>query len=179
MTEEKLANDTADGVVKKDDGDRIIKKHVIISMGIGLIPVPMVDFVGITGAQLNMLRRLAKIYEIPFSEDKVKNILGSLIGGVGSVPVSIVFASLVKSVPVIGQTVGALSMPITAGAMTYAVGRVFLQHFASGGTFLTFDPEEVRAYYAEMFKEGEKTQVRLRKGKAADRMKREIRRELE
>ena len=38
-------------------------------------------------------------------------------------------------------------MPVIAGA-AYAVGKVFIQHFASGGTFLTFDPEKVRAHYA-------------------------------
>ena len=151
MTTEELANDT---VVKRDDGNRIIKNHVLVSMGVGLIAVPLLDFVGITGAQLNMLRRLAKIYEIPFSKNKVKSILASLIGGGGSLPVAMIFGSLVKSVPVLGQTVGAVSMPISAGAMTYAVGKVFLQHFASGGTFLTFDPEAVRNYYAEMLKEG-------------------------
>ena len=151
MTTEELANDT---VVKRDDGNRIIKNHVLVSMGVGLIAVPLLDFVGITGAQLNMLRRLAKIYEIPFSKNKVKSILASLIGGGGSLPVAMIFGSLVKSVPVLGQTLGAVSMPISAGAMTYAVGKVFLQHFASGGTFLTFDPEAVRNYYAEMLKEG-------------------------
>jgi hypothetical protein len=36
------------------------------------------------------------------------------------------------------------------------VGKVFVQHFESGGTFLNFKPEEVRAYYQQMFKEGEK-----------------------
>jgi len=45
-------------------------------------------------------------------------------------------------------------MPITAGAVTYAVGKVFHQHFASGGTFLSFDPDKVRDYYAEMLREG-------------------------
>ena len=37
---------------------------------------------------------------------------------------------------------------------TYAAGRVFHQHFASGGTFLTFDPDKVREYYAQMLEEG-------------------------
>ena len=45
-------------------------------------------------------------------------------------------------------------MPLIAGASTYAVGKVFYRHFASGGTFLTFDPEKARAYYEEMFQKG-------------------------
>jgi len=38
-------------------------------------------------------------------------------------------------------------MPIVAGAATYAIGKVFVRHFASGGTFLTFNPEKVKDYY--------------------------------
>ena len=134
---------------------KIVRNHVAASMAVGLVPIPLVDFVGVTGIQLNMLRSLAKAYSVPFSKDKGKNVLTSLIGGGASLPIGVAFGSLVKLIPVIGQTTGALAMPATTGAMTYAVGKVFIQHFASGGTFLTFDPEAVRAYYAEMLKEGE------------------------
>jgi uncharacterized protein (DUF697 family) len=136
------------------DGNKVIRNHMLVSMGVGLIPIPIADMVGITAVQLNMLRKLAKIHEVPFTQHKVKSILTALVGGGGSLTVAEGFASLVKFVPVVGTTVGAVSMPITAGAITYAVGKVFLQHFASGGTFLTFDPEKVREYYSEMFKEG-------------------------
>ncbi|MCP4106416.1 MAG: DUF697 domain-containing protein [Desulfobacteraceae bacterium] len=141
-------------IILSDKGNKIIRNHMLVSMGIGLIPVPMVDMVGITGAQLNMMRRLAQIYEVPFTEHKLKTILTSLIGGGGSLTVSSIFCSLIKVIPVVGQAIGEISMPITAGAITYALGKVFLMHFATGGTLLTFKPEEVRAYYAEMLKEG-------------------------
>lgn len=149
-----MTTEQKDMAVSVKDGTKVIRNHVAVSMAVGLIPIPMADLVGITAVQLNMLRKLAKIYEVPFTQHKVKSILTALIGGGGSLPVAEGFASLIKFVPVVGATVGAVSMPITAGAVTYAVGRVFLQHFASGGTFLTFDPEKVRDYYAEMFKEG-------------------------
>ena len=41
------------------------------------------------------------------------------------------------------------------GASTYAVGRVFIQHFESGGTFLTLDPDKVKAHYRAEFERGE------------------------
>lgn len=151
MTEENAVNEVP---AVTDDGNRIIRNHVLVSMGVGLIPLPMVDLVGVTGVQLNMLRKLSNLYKVPFSENKVKNIVSALIGGGGSIPVARVIASLVKVIPVVGSTIGAISMPISAGSITYAVGKVFLQHFASGGTFLTFDPEKVKEYYAKMLKEG-------------------------
>jgi hypothetical protein len=45
-------------------------------------------------------------------------------------------------------------MPVVAGGATYAIGKVFIQHFESGGTFLTFDPKAVKEFYAEQLKEG-------------------------
>ena len=141
-----------------------LRNHIIGSMGVGLIPVPIVDLVALSGIQLNMLRKLAKAYDIPFSKDIVKNVIASLLGGGIPVTFSGALASLMKTVPVIGQTTGALAMPILAGATTYAMGKVFIQHFASGGTFLNFDPDKVREYYYEMFKEGQEVASKLKKG---------------
>ncbi|NJL59719.1 MAG: hypothetical protein HC887_08825 [Desulfobacteraceae bacterium] len=56
-------------------------------------------------------------------------------------------------------------MPASAGAMTYAVGRVFLQHFESGGTFLNFNPEEVKEHYARLFEEGKKVVAEVKNEK--------------
>ncbi len=137
-----------------EEADRLIRNHVYGAMGVGLIPVPMVDLVALTGVQLNMLRRLAKLYEVPFAQDKVKNLLSCLVGSAIPVGLSGPMASLLKAVPIVGQTVGVLGMSAAGGAVTYAVGKVFLQHFASGGTFLNFDPDEVKEYYAKMFQEG-------------------------
>ena len=146
QTEELAMTDT--------DAENIVKNHVLGSMGVGLIPVPLVDVVALTGIQLNMLRKLAKTYQVPFHKEKVKHVVSSLIGGIVSVPIGGTLTSLVKTIPIVGQAVGALAMPATAGAVTYAVGKVFTQHFASGGTFLNFDPEEVRDYFTELFEEG-------------------------
>ena len=45
---------------------------------------------------------------------------------------------------------------ILGGASTYAIGKVFVQHFESGGTILTFDPQRVREYYEQQFEKGKK-----------------------
>jgi hypothetical protein len=45
--------------------------------------------------------------------------------------------------------VGVLAMPALAGASTYAVGKVFELHFASGGTFLNFNPKSVQQHYEQ------------------------------
>lgn len=136
--------------------DEIVKKHVYGAMGVGLVPIPIIDLLGVTGVQLDMLSKMAKFYGVPFRKDRVKNILSSLVGGLVTAGLGMPVASLLKAVPIIGQTVGALGMPIVAGSSTYAVGKVFIQHFESGGTFLSFDPNAVKQHFEEEFRTGEK-----------------------
>ena len=144
--------------------DKLIKNHVYVSIGIGLVPVPFLDFVGVTGVELNLLRKLAQVYNVPFSKDMVKNLIGALIGG--AFPASVgarITGSMTKAVPVMGYIAGALGSSVISGASTYAIGKVFNRHFSEGGTFLSFDIEEARAYYEEMFKEGQNVAAEMKK----------------
>jgi uncharacterized protein (DUF697 family) len=137
-----------------DAAQDLVKKSMYASMAAGLVPVPVFDFLAVSGIQLEMLRRLSHLYGVTFMEGKGKNALAALIGGSFPTSVTPLVVSLVKMVPIVGSTIGAISLPLISGASTYAVGKVFIQHFESGGTFLTFDPEKVRTYYAEQLKEG-------------------------
>jgi uncharacterized protein (DUF697 family) len=132
----------------------LVKKHALAAAGIGLIPMPAVDFVALTALQVNLLRKLSDFYGIAFTEEIGKKVVGALAGGYAPVALALPVASLLKAIPIVGQTTGILAMSAVAGASTYAVGKVFVQHFESGGTFLNFDPAAVREYYREQFKEG-------------------------
>jgi hypothetical protein len=78
-----------------------------------------------------------------------------------------VAASLGKLIPGVGQTLASGSAALLNGAATYAVGKVFVQHFAAGGTFLTFDPEAVRDFFLTQLREGTKVSADLRKERSA------------
>lgn len=135
---------------------KTVKNYMWWSMGAGLIPVPFADLAAVTGVQLKMLSDISKIYEKEFSENKGKTIIAALLGSV--IPNSLSkgsVGSLLKMVPVVGALLGGLSMSLFSGASGYALGKVFIQHYESGGTLLTFDPEKVRDYYKEYFKEGQ------------------------
>ena len=45
-----------------------------------------------------------------------------------------------------GTTIGALTMPVYAAGVTFVIGRVFMKHFASGGTLLDFDPPDYKEF---------------------------------
>lgn len=135
---------------KSDSADRVVKKYMIAAAGAGFVPAPLLDIALLAGIQLGMLKSLARIYGIQFVEQLGKSSVAALSGG----SVSVSLASLVKSVPVIGHTLGMMAVPIMGGASTYAIGKVFIQHFESGGTFLTFDPGQVEDYYSRNYEKG-------------------------
>lgn len=156
--------------VPKEELDKILRYHVWGAIGVSLVPIPLVDLVALTGVQVNLLRVLAKQYKIPFSKDPVTKILSVLVGSTTPVAFGVpLAASLVKFIPFLGEAAAIITLPIIAGASTYAVGKVFIQHFASGGTFLTFNPEKVKAYYAEMFEEGKKIATEIKSAKEKEK----------
>ncbi|MCI5179794.1 MAG: DUF697 domain-containing protein [Candidatus Electrothrix sp. AW3_4] len=141
--------------------DKIIKNHTLSAIGVGLIPAPAVDFAGLLVIQSNMIREIAKQYNVPFIKEAAKNALTSLIGSAFLANAMPIFSSMIKVIPVIGQTIGMVTMPISCGASTYATGKVFIRHFESGGDLVSFDSEKMKAYYKEMLKEGKRVAQKI------------------
>ncbi len=142
--------DIEEAVVSERDlrATEVIKKYAAYSAGAGMIPIPTLDMAAIGGLQLKMVAELAKVYEVPFENDRVRPIVTAVIGGYASTKIGAgIGGSMLKGIPLFGQVLGVLSVPIFGAGMTWAVGKIFVQHFASGGTFLDFDPDKVRAYF--------------------------------
>lgn len=158
----KKKNDSSD--LLNESADRIIKSHVYRAVGVGLIPIPFVDFVGVGWIQLNMLRSLAREYNIPFSKEVVKNLNGVLLGTAAPVSAAPYLSSMLKVIPVIGQGIGALNMSIVSGAATYAIGNIFKTYYTNGGTFTEMGKEKIRELYNQFFREGEKVASDMKEG---------------
>jgi uncharacterized protein (DUF697 family) len=144
-----------DYAARTKQANHTVNNYMIGSLAVGLVPVPLFDLAAVTAIQLTMLHRLAKQYEIPFKKETGKSLIASLLGGVFTTQTAVPVASVIKFIPIVGQASGAISVALLSGATTYAVGKVFIQHFESGGTFLDFDPEKVRDYFAEQLQEGQ------------------------
>lgn len=124
-------------IVQQSEVDAVIRKHVYASMALGLAPVPIVDLVGLTAVQVDLVRSLSKKYEVPFKKNLAKTLVGALIGGVlpvGTVPL---FASLVKFIPVIGLTTGVVSMSLLGVLQPTHLVRFFRRTLPQEGLFLT------------------------------------------
>jgi len=144
-----------------------VKNFVLGAMGVGLIPIPIVDLLALTGLQLGMLKKLSNLYGAEFSQGLGKKFIGSLAGSIVPLALFKPVASLIKFIPFVGYPMAMVSMPIVSGASTYALGKVFIRHFETGGTFFSFEPDKMKKYYAEKFDEGKKVASDLKKGAAA------------
>lgn len=142
------------GLSKAEQADKVVRNYALGSIVPSLVPVPMLDLAAVTAIQLKMLHSLAEIYGLPFKQEFGRSAIASLTGGTIALSTARVVSSAVKAIPVVGSIVGAATMPVINGGTTYAVGKVFTQHFESGGTFLTFDAAKVREYFEAQFKEG-------------------------
>lgn len=148
---------------RKAQAKKIIRNYMLASLVPAAVPVPLLDLALITSIQLKMLHSLSKLYGVKFTKDIGKESIGSLIGGAFPTSFTPVMASLVQMIPVVGQAAGAITMVTLSGAATYAVGKVFVQHFESGGTFLTFNPDKVRDHFAAEMEEGKLVAKEMKK----------------
>lgn len=135
----------------------IIQRNVMWSLGAGVVPIPVVDIIAITGVQVNMMKELSELYRKEgFKPKKAKSVVYALLVSLGSVGVgSMVGASLAKLLPAIGTTLGIISVPIVAGAFTHAVGKVFLMHLESGGTLDDFEPSDYEVTFQREYRDAE------------------------
>ncbi len=139
---------------RQNEALHTIKNHTITAMGVGILPAPGLDLIALSGVQLNLLRKLGALYGYKLSDETGKKLLGSLLGGYLPLVIAAPVASILKFIPGVGIAAGVLAQSTVAGATTYAVGKLFLQHFESGGDFLNFKPSEMGQKLREQVEEG-------------------------
>ncbi len=129
------------------------------SLGAGLVPVPLLDIAAVSVVQLDMLRQLAKLYGKDFKESAGKGWISAITGST----MARMGASLVKTIPGIGSILGGVTMSALSGASTYAIGQVFIWHFATGGDFMSFNFEKAKKIYEQEFEKGKQVAKEMEK----------------
>jgi uncharacterized protein (DUF697 family) len=123
---------------------------VLWSIAAGLVPLPIVDIVAVSAIQLDMLRQISSEYGVSFSEAEGKAWVTALAGNL-AVRVG---ANALKLIPGIGSVIGGATASAAAGASTYAIGRVAINHFEKGGTFADIDMNAARRVYEQEVERG-------------------------
>lgn len=147
--------------------DKIIKDYAFRSSLTGLIPIPLLDTVGLVGVQRVMLLRLSRLYHVPFKKNLAGISLSTLTSGITTNMATPLVGSMLKLIPGIGTVAGGASVAALSSASTYAVGKVFQQHFENGGTLEDFSPEAAKQEFEEQLvkaKEIEKKEKTLKSG---------------
>jgi uncharacterized protein (DUF697 family) len=114
----------------------LIERYATYSAAAGLVPVPAIDAAAIAAVQVQMLRALAAHYTVPFSQERGQALIAALVGGV--------MPSLAgyQCLKLAGPLAGILGISGFAMTSTWAVGRVFVAHFETGGTLIDLNVEE-------------------------------------
>ncbi|HIG26769.1 MAG TPA: DUF697 domain-containing protein [Verrucomicrobiales bacterium] len=146
---EKGQNQTEDEL-RVSAADNTIKYYCFWSFSTALIPVPLVDLAAMSAIQAKMISELSELYEVPFSQGLAKKAIATLVASASSSS----FASLIKLVPGIGYFGLAIPLATLNVSYTYAVGKIFAQHFQSGADLASFDPNAQKANFKEKLEEG-------------------------
>ena len=128
---------------------RRVDYYTAVAGTVGVLPVPVIDMLTVGGLQLKLIHDLSKIYAVPFSSQRAKAGVAALLSGAQT---GLMVKSLFKYIPVFGYPVVAVPAALATGAVTYAVGRVFIRHFELGGTLLDFDASKLRSYFQNELK---------------------------
>jgi uncharacterized protein (DUF697 family) len=138
--------------------EKIVRKNVYCAAGIGCVPVPLIDLVGIGAFQAVMIKQLSAVYGVKFNEHLVRNTVTALVGTIGTRAITAgVVGSIFKILPGIGGIIGGLlAVPAIAGGVTYGIGKVFIKHFEEGGTILDLDVEKTKTFFQSQYKVGTK-----------------------
>jgi uncharacterized protein (DUF697 family) len=108
-------------------------------------PLPLVDAALVSGVQIRMLSRLARLYGVPFERVRVASLISALFGGWTPYTITTGFAgAAARMAPGLGTVIGVATSIGTATLATEAIGKMFVQHFEGGGTFLDFEPRKYR-----------------------------------
>lgn len=137
---------------KREEAEKIIKNHVIWSMGAGLIPVPLIDLTAVTAIQIDMIRQLAKLYDADYSKSSGKAFISALTGSTFAK----VGSSLVKLIPGIGTYLGEMSMAVLSGASTYGVGQAAISVLEVSNNLFNIDFKWAKQKYEKAFEQGKK-----------------------
>lgn len=131
-----------------------IERSVMAATCVGVVPIPLVDLAGVAYIQLRMIRTLSELHGVEYSNTRARNLITALIGGAVPAFGAYPLFAMVRSIPVLGWTIGTGAASILAGASTYAVGQVVKNHLAKGGSLADINMEEAKSSFAQMYEAG-------------------------
>lgn len=142
---------------KKENIDKLIQNHVLMSAGAGLLPLPLLDVAAITAIQLDLLVKITESYELSFKDTQLKAFIAALGGGI----LSGLGGTVAQLIPGIGILGGKLTTSALAGSSTYAIAQAYIKYLEDGGSFLDFKADDYKKYFNEQLEKGKEYMKKL------------------
>jgi uncharacterized protein (DUF697 family) len=125
-------------VTPSQNADSTITRYSLIAAGVGIVPIPGLDILGIAGVQGKMLHDLYVIYypddpEGGFTKKFTQNLLTVVLGSFGAQYLLLgAFGSALKFVPIIGALPGGGAVSVIGGTATFVVGHLVKEQLEKG-----------------------------------------------
>lgn len=147
----------------RDDETRLQNKAMDIvtlyagySSMAGLLPIPVIDNLAVSSVHLRMVHELARCYGLQFPARRSMLAIASLIWGAGLPSLTRwTGTKLLAGIPLIGGAASWAGGIAMNGAITYAIGKVLVYHFATGGNLFNFDAAKARVFFLESYKQAQ------------------------
>ncbi len=110
---------------RRSAANKLVRNASLVSLAVGLQPIPLVDIPILLSNQIRMTLRIAAVYGEPITAQHLREIMTTVAGGL---IMRYLAEELAKAAPIAGDLVsGAI-----AAAGTYALGQVAIEYFENG-----------------------------------------------
>jgi uncharacterized protein (DUF697 family) len=118
--------------LRRSVANSIIDRHVACAAVGGVCPVPILNVAAVSAVVLRMIKQLSGIYEVPFERDRTRSLIIGMVGGAAPTGLGVAASSTLAVVAPGPGFVGLAVSAVTAGALTRAIGMVFLENLEAG-----------------------------------------------
>jgi uncharacterized protein (DUF697 family) len=126
--------------------DQAVRDAALLAGSAMVIPVPLLDIAVEVTIQINMVRRLCELYGIDFAEERAKAVVAAVVGGFSA---GWAAGRLLRYASFATYFSNFWPSAILSSAITYAIGRVFVHHFETGGGLDDLDAKKAAGILRE------------------------------
>lgn len=109
--------------------DRIVELHGTFAALSGLTPLPAANIAGVAAIVMRMLKQLSGLYQVHLERDRTRSLIVAILGGAAPTGLGLATVSTIGLVAPAPAFLGLVVSALTAGAVTRAIGQVFIESF--------------------------------------------------
>lgn len=111
-----------------ETADNVVLGFVAATGATGAIPIPFADAPLLVGEQIAMMAAINAVFKMDIGKDALKSLAVTAVGVGGAAVVGkTIVSNLLKFIPGIGSVAGGAISATTAGVITLALGKAYIQ----------------------------------------------------